>query len=175
MMPRLVSRQRVMVLAVTLACTMAAVTTLINGALLDRQIDQRSIVLNLIQVLGLGFCLSYLMGLKLMQLTLASQKLEQIASYDFLTDALTRARFFAQIAAQPNLRGAFLIFDMNDFKRINDTLGHAAGDHVLAEVASLLRASVRGADLVARVGKVPLSAQEIALDLAGAFDQYCAA
>ena len=100
MMPRLVSRQRVMVLAVTLACTMAAVTTLINGALLDRQIDQRSIVLNLIQVLGLGFCLSYLMGLKLMQLTLASQKLEQIASYDFLTDALTRARFFAQIAAQ---------------------------------------------------------------------------
>ena len=152
MMPRLVSRQRVMVLAVTLACTMAAVTTLINGALLDRQIDQMSIILNLIQVLGLGFCLSYLMGLKLMQLTLASQKLEQIASYDFLTDALTRARFFAQIAAQPNLRGAFLIFDMNDFKRINDTLGHAAGDLALVQVAQAARQHLGPQDYLCRLG-----------------------
>jgi len=47
---------------------------------------------------------------------------------------------------------ALIHLDLDYFKAVNDTLGHAAGDHVLTEVASVLRASVRGADLVARVG-----------------------
>ena len=45
-----------------------------------------------------------------------------------------------------------LNLDLDFFKKVNDTLGHAAGDHVLMEVAKRLRASVRGGDLVARVG-----------------------
>lgn len=151
-MPRLDSRQRVLMLAMTLACAMAAVATLINGALLDPQLDQRLIVLNLVQVLGLGFFSSYLLGLKLMQMTLVSQRLEQIASYDFLTGALTRARFFAQIAEQPDLRGAFLVFDMNDFKHINDTLGHAAGDRALVQVAQAARQHLGPQDYLCRLG-----------------------
>ncbi|MCC5986912.1 MAG: diguanylate cyclase [Pararhodobacter sp.] len=42
--------------------------------------------------------------------------------------------------------------DLDRFKQVNDTLGHAAGDHVLVAVAAALRQSVRGNDLVARVG-----------------------
>jgi len=48
--------------------------------------------------------------------------------------------------------GAVLMLDMNDFKAINDNLGHLAGDAVLKHVASLLHAHVRDTDVVCRMG-----------------------
>ena len=47
---------------------------------------------------------------------------------------------------------AVLLFDIDHFKRINDTYGHAAGDEVLRQIAARARASVRSVDLVARLG-----------------------
>ncbi|MDP9039013.1 MAG: GGDEF domain-containing protein [Acidobacteriota bacterium] len=47
---------------------------------------------------------------------------------------------------------ALVVLDLDGFKKINDTLGHLAGDQVLREVASSLRRNVRGSDTVARMG-----------------------
>jgi diguanylate cyclase (GGDEF)-like protein len=49
-------------------------------------------------------------------------------------------------------RAALLLIDLDDFKRVNDTLGHAAGDRVLAEVGLRLHAAVREGDLAVRIG-----------------------
>jgi diguanylate cyclase (GGDEF)-like protein len=75
-----------------------------------------------------------------------------------LTDTLTglRNRRALDIALQQVvLRGmpfGLMHLDLDYFKEVNDTLGHAAGDHVLREVAKVLRMQMRGGDTVARVG-----------------------
>jgi diguanylate cyclase (GGDEF)-like protein len=65
--------------------------------------------------------------------------------YDRLTRALERAEHAGQSTA-------VVFADMDGFKRVNDTLGHKAGDQMLMAFATLLRRGVFGSDLVARVG-----------------------
>jgi diguanylate cyclase (GGDEF)-like protein len=47
---------------------------------------------------------------------------------------------------------ALIVFDLDNFKRVNDTLGHATGDQLLVRVAQALRANCRASDVIARVG-----------------------
>lgn len=82
----------------------------------------------------------------------------QIGSTDALTGLLNRSGFEAAaanaIAAADagNATLAVLTFDLDDFKRINDTQGHAAGDHLLRSVAHLTRDTLAGAHAIGRVG-----------------------
>lgn len=69
-------------------------------------------------------------------------------------------------ASQPQRGFALLALDLDGFKSINDTLGHAAGDRLLQGVAKKLLAVVRSIDLVARIG-----GDEFVLVLSGASDQ----
>ena len=77
---------------------------------------------------------------------------------DPLTGLYNRTFFLDQIGPLADLgasRGqglAVLMLDVDHFKRVNDALGHDAGDAVLREVAAVLRESTRGEDLVARYG-----------------------
>lgn len=81
----------------------------------------------------------------------------ELARRDALTGLANRRCFQERLedAVGSGLRGhpaAVLLLDLDRFKMINDTLGHAAGDAVLVEFSQRLRQSVRQADLVARLG-----------------------
>jgi diguanylate cyclase (GGDEF)-like protein len=98
------------------------------------------------------------------QVTLALERaaltaeLTRRASYDELTGlpnrSVLRQRLEGELAAPGPGGGvlALLLLDLDDFKTINDSLGHARGDEVLVEVAERLRACLRHGDLAARLG-----------------------
>jgi diguanylate cyclase (GGDEF)-like protein len=89
---------------------------------------------------------------------LLMRRLEGLASYDGLTGVLTRREFDARFAAELVIAKeqqtpcSLLMIDLDSFKQINDTLGHAAGDDVLRQVGALLRRELRKNDLVGRFG-----------------------
>ncbi|MGQ0708601.1 MAG: EAL domain-containing protein [Rhodoferax sp.] len=89
---------------------------------------------------------------------LDAQQIHQLAYYDtltrlpnrrMLTDRLARS---LQSAQRHGTRGALLFIDLDNFKSLNDTLGHDVGDILLQQVATRLVASVRACDTVARLG-----------------------
>jgi diguanylate cyclase (GGDEF)-like protein len=82
----------------------------------------------------------------------------QLAHYDLLTGLPNRRllldRFTQATALADRHRQqlALLFFDLNDFKRVNDTLGHDAGDKLLQQVAARLLSSIRRSDTACRYG-----------------------
>ena len=93
------------------------------------------------------------------QLLRSSQlELEKLARIDSLTGLANRRQFDERLALglarsrRQHLPIALLYLDIDHFKRINDSLGHSAGDRVLQIFAERLRGCVRAGDLAARLG-----------------------
>jgi diguanylate cyclase (GGDEF)-like protein len=86
------------------------------------------------------------------------QELRRQASQDPLTGLKNRRRFEEDLQTElaRNRReggeAALLMLDIDNFKRVNDTLGHPVGDRVIAEIAGVLRSRMRVTDVVARLG-----------------------
>ncbi|MEM6640848.1 MAG: diguanylate cyclase [Pseudomonadota bacterium] len=82
------------------------------------------------------------------------QALSDAALTDALTDVNNRRGFemLARTLLLQRRRGAVLIFDIDHFKQVNDTLGHAAGDLCIQHVADRARAAVRDGDVLGRIG-----------------------
>jgi len=80
--------------------------------------------------------------------------LEWAVTHDGLTGLANRSAFVGAVEARApgDDVTAVLYLDLDDFKPVNDTHGHALGDRVLAEVATRLRHAVRPTDVVARIG-----------------------
>jgi diguanylate cyclase (GGDEF)-like protein len=100
-----------------------------------------------------------LAGRNARQVELANRRVLELARIDTLTGLPNRAVFLEQLEATAYARvrhrgGAFsvLMLDLDRFKNVNDSLGHAAGDALLREVAIRLRSTLRGDDLLARLG-----------------------
>jgi len=74
------------------------------------------------------------------------------ATHDPLTGLATRDRFTSLVTDRLTTGGAVLMLDLDGFKAVNDTHGHAAGDQLLVLVAERLRASLREGDVCARLG-----------------------
>jgi len=94
----------------------------------------------------------------LSSLSRLKEELQHKAYHDALTGLANRS-FFAQSVAQrlestdaSGLVPVVLFLDLDDFKIVNDTLGHAAGDELLASVGERIQAALRTGDLAARIG-----------------------
>nr|WP_024309036.1 EAL domain-containing protein [Pseudomonas sp. P818] len=94
----------------------------------------------------------------LVQLDQAKASLEQVAHFDPLTELLNRRGFnrvFAATLEEHAVTGrtlAVMFLDVDHFKRINDSLGHDAGDELLRVVAQRIRGALRERDIIARFG-----------------------
>ena len=86
------------------------------------------------------------------------RRLLHLANHDYLTGLANRHRFVAELTAELarcaelGARSALFFIDLDQFKYINDTCGHAAGDHLLKLAAQQIRYAVRPEDFIARFG-----------------------
>jgi len=118
---------------------------------------------SVVVLLGAGWALFALRDIKL--LTRRRQELDALyskadfnASHDFLTGLANRRLLYEQLRhAMASSRrhghcGALIVLDLDNFKPVNDTYGHVAGDRLLTEAARRMKQCVRDVDTVARVG-----------------------
>lgn len=98
------------------------------------------------------------MAVLMAQVRVQLQREHESASHDVLTGLLNRRAFLqegtVEVERSKRYRHpmAVVFLDLDDFKQLNDTRGHAAGDAALREAATGLRAALRGGDLVAKLG-----------------------
>ncbi|MEA3354192.1 MAG: diguanylate cyclase, partial [Campylobacterota bacterium] len=88
-----------------------------------------------------------------------TENLEKTASTDFLTNLYNRRKFDAllnyelkQIQRYKNRDLSIIIFDIDNFKKVNDTYGHDTGDKILQEIAQIVIVSIRNSDVACRWG-----------------------
>ncbi len=87
-----------------------------------------------------------------------AQQLTWQASHDALTGLLNRSEFERQLAdlidavRRENKQHALMYMDLDNFKTVNDTCGHAAGDELLRQLTTVMQARMRGSDTLARIG-----------------------
>jgi diguanylate cyclase (GGDEF)-like protein len=92
------------------------------------------------------------------ELNKLNDQLYELATTDSMTQLFNRRHFIESAQRQiiqmqrTSVAGAMLMIDIDDFKKVNDTFGHAMGDEVIVKVASILKINSREYDLVGRVG-----------------------
>jgi diguanylate cyclase (GGDEF)-like protein/PAS domain S-box-containing protein len=86
------------------------------------------------------------------------ERLQHLVDHDPLTGLFNRRRFEQELdrhvahVERYGPGGALLVLDLDDFKSVNDTLGHNAGDELIVSVGGLLKCQLRDSDIVARLG-----------------------
>ena len=125
----------------------------------------------------------------------AEDEIKNLAFYDPLTRLPNRRLMFDRLnqaltsSARRERHGALMLFDLDDFKTLNDTLGHDVGDQFLMIVASRMESCIREGDTVARLGgdefvviledldaeaTAAMQAESVAVKIQAALNQPCA-
>jgi diguanylate cyclase (GGDEF)-like protein/PAS domain S-box-containing protein len=121
------------------------------------KVTQRSEEGKPLQVVGIVFDITRQKEIE-EQLASQNKRLVELVDHDELTKVLSRRAIFRVLGEafdRSRTTGsplAILMLDIDHFKRINDTWGHAVGDEVLVEVAHICQRSVRSCDAVGRIG-----------------------
>jgi diguanylate cyclase (GGDEF)-like protein len=120
---------------------------------------QGTVVIGLFSALLVGLAYALLRHVPQRMLDSAMQRVTHLATHDVLTGQPNRALFMdrlglalAAVRRDPKSAVALLCLDLDRFKDVNDTLGHAMGDELLRQVAQRLRAELRDTDTLARLG-----------------------
>jgi diguanylate cyclase (GGDEF)-like protein len=101
---------------------------------------------------------------------------EEAAFVDHLTGLANRRRFERQLRREIERTARYshpfclLLLDIDDFKRVNDTFGHEAGDEAIRRLAKTLQEGIRGTDLAARIGGDEFALVLTETDLARGFE-----
>jgi len=120
-------------------------------AMLDHQPKQHDFIVSILQIFAASAASE-------MQRQEALREIRQIALHDALTGLPNRKHLMDMLEQALNRArheqgaGALLFIDLDNFKTINDTLGHDKGDQLLAQAARRLRQCVRSGDMVGRLG-----------------------
>lgn len=156
-------RARVVLVSVVGALLSTAIALVVDSfGFADMTGEQltRAIAVDILLPCALAGPLLYLLMSKIRQLAIAQRELAVLASTDSLTTVLNRGAFAMMVDAyleqsrtHANLRtGALLVIDADHFKTINDRFGHQIGDEALKLIAASIKDTLRGADIVGRVG-----------------------
>ncbi len=125
--------------------------------ILTRQLRYVLLVFNLFFIVLLGISIWFLTK-AIINRQIAEEKIKYLAHYDTLTGLPNRSMLFDRmkialaVAKRTNIPVYVFFIDLDGFKKINDDLGHEAGDYVLVEVSKRLNECVREMDTVARMG-----------------------
>lgn len=98
------------------------------------------------------------LGRYIKELKHANVKLEELATYDMLTGAYNRRKFEQHVESaiymkeKYNSTFSIVIFDIDNFKKINDLCGHNKGDQILKEIAAAVKHTLRDTDMLFRWG-----------------------
>lgn len=134
----------------------------VNDSYVDRQVGYlrrtvKNMVVSLLVVIGVFFCI--VMVINIIGKIRSNEKkkeLEDKADTDLLTGLsnklATERKIKEYMGKNPNTQSMMFLFDIDNFKKINDTMGHAFGDEVLRSLGKQIGAIFRASDIVGRVG-----------------------
>lgn len=155
---RSVGHARLIALVTLVSTALSLLMAYLVGLLAGHPLSTESWILSTVTPLVVAPLASWYPMRLLVTIHRMEEKMRALATYDPMTGAMTRQAFIEQSrqsldeAQQYGKRFALLMIDIDRFKEVNDTFGHAVGDLVLSSFGALVRANKRDGDIFGRLG-----------------------